>query len=177
MVPNYVKGSSVNVSVPLNGVIPDNYCRGCIVVYQRIGDDKKVAWYTHRVIAQPNDVLVYKYSDDSISINGNKILKKKIGFYDFKSSDGLKKVPRYEEINGKLKYTVIIDSELSLGDLDMTESKGSDSYPYLTKDDCKFSANDFTCNIPKGHVFVMGDNRKETLFGFVPIQNIVAFVK
>lgn len=177
MTPSYPRDSSVSLTIPMNGVSAENYCKGCIVAYQRIGDDKKIAIYTHRVLAHQNDIFAYKYSDDSISINGSKIAKRKIGYYDFKSSEGVKKIARYEEVIGKLKYTILIDSDVSLADLDMTESKNSENYPYLTKEDCKFTTSEFVCTIPKGYVFVMGDNRKETLFGFVPTKNIVAFVQ
>lgn len=177
MIPTFPRDSSVSLTIPMNGVSAENYCRGCIVAYQRIGDDKKIAIYTHRVLAHQNDTFKYKYSEDSISINGNKIYKRKIGYYDFKTSEGVKKIARYEEVIGKSKYTVLVDSNVSIADLDMTESKKSENYPYLTKEDCKFTASEFVCTIPKGYVFVMGDNRKETLFGFIPIQNIVAFVQ
>ena len=50
-------------------------------------------------------------------------------------------------------------------------------FPLLTKEDCKFTKENFKCKVPNDYVFVIGDNRSNTLVGFVPIGNILGSIE
>ena len=179
MLPTYSLGKSVDVKISLFGLNKEKLCRGCIVSYTSKDDDGKVIYNIHRIVGLENDNLIYKYSDDILLIGGNSVEKNFIGYFDVKSNLSGKSLQKFEEISDSKKYMIVIDNNHSIDGVFnyLIQNKTLEKYPYLAKDLCKSINDGFLCDVPKNHIFVMGDNRRNTLFGFVPIENIIGYIE
>jgi len=49
-------------------------------------------------------------------------------------------------------------------------------FPHTNGDNCNFYDASFSCVVPKGYVFVAGDNLDNSLFGLVPVDNVIGIV-
>jgi len=180
MSPNYKKGSFVTVKLVTANEIPkETYCNGCVIVYYRRNDSGVLTLNTHRIIAVKGDELEYNSKDDSFLLNNKKIQRKFIEKNE--TTQGEKKIESNlnEEISNTKKYQVLNEVNFNL----MQTALGSIGnlatlqFPLLTKEDCKFTKENFKCKVPNDYVFVIGDNRANTLVGFVPIGNILGIVE
>ena len=175
MSPNYKKSSYVNVKLVIDYEIPKEiYCNGCVIVYYRRNDSGTFTFNMHRVIAIKGDELEYNSKDDSFSINNKKIQRKHLEKNEITQDGKRIEINLNEEISNSKKYQVLNEVNFNL----MQTAIGSIGnlatlkFPLLTKEDCKFTKENFKCKVPNDYVFVIGDNRANTLVGFVPIGNI-----
>ena len=180
MNPNYKKGSFVNVKLVTANAIPSEiYCNGCVIVYYRRNDSGTLTLNTHRVIAIRGDELEYNSKDDSFSINNKKIQRKFLEKNETTQNGKKIETNLNEEISNFKKYQVLNEVNFNL----MQTAMGSIGnlatlqFPLLTKEDCKFTKENFKCKVPNDYVFVIGDNRANTLVGFVPIGNILGGIE
>lgn len=180
MTPTFEKNDSVSIAVPIDGMSPDNYCRGCIVAYKSTNDNGSIVFSISRVLGLPNEQLSYTDSDNTFSVNNNKISTTKSGVEDMLIDFTYYRVSKFEERIDSKKYIVISDDNskwrVSSTAAVMTGNIASGKFPILPKDACQFHREKFNCKIPKDYVFVIGDNRTSTLFGLVPIANIAGYV-
>jgi signal peptidase I len=122
--------------------------------------------YIKRVVGLPGDKIAYK--NKHLTINGQKLAYE--AEKDFR--DGLDYRAQFTENLSGVKHKILNSRELRL-----------DAHPfdnYENKELCVYDNNsveDFTCSVPPGHYFMMGDNRDNSqdsrYWGFVPDENIV----
>ena len=137
--------------------------RGDVVVF-RYPMDTSVD-YIKRVVGVPGDVV--DYHDKVLRINGVEQLQ--TGKTTFVDPESLMSLDQYDEDLSGVRHMIAVDPNRP---------------PYvpqfaLKKDipECRYDEHGFTCRVPKGQYFVMGDNRDNSedsrYWGFVPDENLV----
>jgi signal peptidase I len=137
--------------------------RGDVMVF-RFPKDPSVD-YIKRVVGIPGDTVTFE--NNRLTINGQAVALRDAGeFYD---GDRLVYYRQYSETLGETEHKLLTDLE--------KPSFVSGAEPFPFRDQCSYSRSGLTCKVPKGHYFMMGDNRENSLdsryWGFVPEQNIV----
>ena len=139
--------------------------RGDVMVF-KYPVDKKID-YIKRVIGIPDDTVTY--SDKNLFINGIRVKTENIDD-DWKTSlSSQNKIRKNETLDGKLFRTQINRSTPAI--------RLSAVRSFQGRENCSFKMSGFSCKVPKGHYFVMGDSRDASsdsrYWGFVPEENIV----
>ena len=137
--------------------------RGDVVVF-RYPPDPSLD-YIKRVVGLPGDRVAY--INKRLTINGKPVAIEKVG--DYFDTERMFYTPRYEEKLGEKQHMLLIED---------------DAPPYVPhvmqfplRDKCHYNSEGFSCEVPVGHYFVMGDNRDNSqdsrVWGFVPDENLV----
>jgi len=141
--------------------------RGEVMVFH-FPEDPSVD-YIKRIVGLPGDLIEYK--DKRLTINGVPLAYRENGTYSFET--------------GGLNYVTAIVYREKLGDHEhaaMTIPGVSGFFREQLKDfpyqeNCTYNDDGFSCRVPAGHYFMMGDNRDGSndsrYWGFVPDANIV----
>lgn len=125
--------------------------------------------YIKRVIGVPGDTVVYR--DKRLTINGIELETTQDGEYNYVEG-GLNFTAsvRLTETLGPSRHAI-----LTQGDMPPVHLGGVTQFPF--RDNCVYNDSGFTCKVPAGHYFMMGDNRDRSsdsrYWGFVPDENIV----
>jgi signal peptidase I len=143
--------------------------RGDVMVFRYPGDPSLD--YIKRVIGVPGDVVEYR--NKKLTINGKPIPTTGSGTYSYVGS-GLNYIS-----------AVVYNESLKAGPHTMmTEADKPSVFPpqvvdFPYRENCSYNAEGegFTCKVPAGQYFMMGDNRDASndsrYWGFVPDKNIV----
>ncbi len=121
--------------------------------------------YIKRVVGVPGDTV--SYLNKRLSINGVPVETSTLP--DFFDEDTSQYFKQFEEKLGEKPHRLLNDSRRPAFVAGVDRFEGMDK--------CVYTVEGVTCIVPKGHYFMMGDNRDNSLdsryWGFVPEENIV----
>src|SRR2546427_587625 len=140
--------------------------RGNIVVFE-YPEDTALS-YARRVVGLPGDRV--SYYNKRLKINGDEVEIRRIG--DYVHKDRANPSLQYLERLGNQEYAVLIEPEAPAAVLVVR------AFPFA--EHCAYTAEGLSCLVPRGHYFVLGDNRDNSsdsrTWGFVPARNIIGKV-
>ena len=142
--------------------------RGDVMVF-RFPKDPSLD-YIKRVIGLPGDTVEYR--EKLLFINGQQIPTEPAGEYNY-VANGLNYIDgqTWSEQLGEHKHIAMVQKDMP----PVIVHQVAGDFPF--RENCSYNEHGFTCKVPEGHYFMMGDNRDASndsrYWGFVPDQNIV----
>jgi signal peptidase I len=138
--------------------------RGDVMVFKYPKDMSQD--YIKRIIGVPGDTITYE--DKRLTVNGKPV--EYTALDDYLEDDKLFYHKQYmENLHGVQHRILNTDNKAS------TDIAQVENFPH--REACTYTYEKFTCIVPAGNYFMMGDNRDNSLdsryWGFVPDKNIV----
>jgi signal peptidase I len=121
--------------------------------------------YIKRVVGLPGDKVEYR--DKRLTINGETMPVTRTA--DYLHKEKIQYSRQYIETLNGVQHSILLEDE----------APPYVAYPkqFPFRDNCIYNSSGFTCTVPPGHYFMMGDNRDSSsdsrVWGFVPEENIV----
>lgn len=138
--------------------------RGDVMVFKYPKDMSQD--YIKRVIGVPGDKIVYQ--NKRLTVNGQAISY--AGMEDYLEEGTLTYQKQFSEQLGNVQHRILNDDTKAPINLAQV-----DEFP--GREACTFNYEGFSCVVPEGNYFMMGDNRDNSAdsryWGFVPDKNIV----
>jgi signal peptidase I len=141
--------------------------RGDVMVFRYPNDPSTD--YIKRVVGTPGDLVQYR--DKRLTINGVAVPLVENGVYHY-AAKGLNYVSArmYDETLGEHMHKAMVR-----GDAPVVSLVQVADFPY--RQNCDYNESGFTCRVPEGHYFMLGDNRDDSndsrYWGFVPDKYVV----
>ena len=127
--------------------------------------------FIKRVVGVGGDVVEYR--DKQLAVNGKPLPQQPAGSYSY--LEGLRfetterRIEQAFARDGQHEYTIAVNPQAP-----SVMQGGVRAFP--ARDNCDYNERGFTCKVPPGHYFMMGDNRDASddsrYWGFVPDDHI-----
>jgi len=142
---------------------------GDVVVFRYPGDP--TVDYIKRVVGLPGDTVEYR--DKHLTVNGKPLPQADDGTYGWLEGlrfEETRKVLETADAGGTPKTYTIAENTMAPS----VRMSGLRDFP--GRDNCEYNERGFTCRVPAGNYFMMGDNRDYSddsrYWGFVPDANL-----
>lgn len=144
--------------------------RGDVLVFEF--PENRELTFVKRLVGLPGDVVDYR--DKRLTINGRSMVQREIGTNTIVQDGSIRVFQEREESVDDIRYRVLVDEKLPVLVLSAVRS-------FPMKDRCTYSDSGFSCTIPIGHYFLLGDSRDNAddsrYWGFVPADAIIGKVE
>jgi signal peptidase I len=138
--------------------------RGDVVVFRYPADPS--VDYIKRVVGTPGDRVTYR--GKRLTINDQPVAVQGTGFYTDAELNFLR-LPTFAEKLGERTHQMMIVPTQPPVDLAQVRQ-------FAHRGNCEYNDDGFSCTVPAGHYFMMGDNRDQSsdsrYWGFVPDDHV-----